>query len=367
MVEKLYGVNRHSNESNPHRTSQPDDSLIIPAQSEKQAARFVALQEELKAWGEALSRHRPETSQPLFDFLDGQAPQALIKSRASRYRMPRKLKQELIDRFVSGINSEKPKVMIIAAHQDDESIGAGGQLCTVSDAWVVHVTDGAPADPGVALRYGFATRDEYAEARRKELNAALDVAGVLPEHRLCLNYVDGQASLVMVDLVLRLADLIDSIKPDIIITHPYEGGHTDHDATAFAVHLACGLLRREGLKPPALLEMTSYYRRENRRVVHDFLPHKRADKGQRTVHLDQEQQDRKREMYDCFATQRQVLRNFATEMEKFRPAPRYNFTRPPHEGQLNYERFGEPYRGHRWRRDAEEALARLSMRKTVSA
>jgi hypothetical protein len=33
------------------------------------------------------------------------------------------------------------------------------------------------------------------------------------------------------------------IKPDIVFTHPYEGGHPDHDFTAFAVHAACRLTK----------------------------------------------------------------------------------------------------------------------------
>jgi hypothetical protein len=119
------------------------------------------------------------------------------------------------------------------------------------------------------------------------------------------------------------------------------------------------------MKPPAVLEMTSYHRRDNRRVVHDFLPHKGADKERRELILDERMRDIKRQMYECFATQRSVIQNFTTEIEKFRPAPRYNFTRPPHEGELNYERFGDPYRGHRWRREAEDALARLRLRKSA--
>ena len=35
-------------------------------------------------------------------------------------------------------------------------------------------------------------------------------------------------------------------QPDVVLTHPYEGGHSDHDSTAFAVHLAAGILRRDG-------------------------------------------------------------------------------------------------------------------------
>lgn len=336
-----------STQNTGSRTRSPN-RLMIVQDCDKHVTRLAALQQEIEQ-------------------LHGEAPAAIIRKRAARYRMPRALKRKLIDRFVRAQpgDQHRPRVMIIAAHQDDETVGAGARLCTLGDAWIVHVTDGAPGNEAVAQRYGFGSREEYAAARRQELTAAMDIAGVLPEHRLCLNYVDGEASFRMVDLVLRLADLIDSIGPEVIITHPYEGGHTDHDATAFAVHLACGLLRREGTKPPAVLEMTSYHRREGRRIVHDFLPHQRADLDRREIRLDQQLQQRKQQMYDCFITQQRVIQTFDTVMEKFRPAPRYVFTRPPHEGELNYERFGDPYRGERWRREAEDALAKLRLRKSA--
>jgi N-acetylglucosamine malate deacetylase 2 len=349
----------------PKRILLESSNTLIASADDKQVARLAALQAEIRLLGDASLRvavaGADADASPNIE-----APATIIKKRAARYRMPRKLKQQLIDRFVlSEDKDDHPKAMIIAAHQDDETVGAGARLCSLTDAWIVHVTDGAPENPAVAQRYGFNSREEYAAARRQELNAALDVAGVLPEHRLCLNYVDGEASLRMVDLVLRLADLIDNIEPDVIITHPYEGGHTDHDATAFAVHLACGLLRREGVKPPAVLEMTSYFRKEGRRVVHEFLPHKRADLDRRDVELDDAMQEKKQQMYDCFTSQQRIIQTFSLEIEKFRPAPRYVFTRPPHEGELNYERFGDPFLGDRWRRAAEEALATLRLRKSA--
>jgi N-acetylglucosamine malate deacetylase 2 len=341
------------------------NTLIAPG-NEKQIARLAALQTEIELLGEASMAWKVPGVSDWRAKVGPQAPHAIIKKRAARYRMPRKLKQQLIDRFVNSTETgSHPKVMIIAAHQDDETVGAGARLCAMSDAWIVHVTDGAPSNPAVAQKYGFQTREEYAAARRLELDAALDVAGILPEHRLCLNYVDGEASLRMVDLVLRLADLIDNIEPDVVITHPYEGGHTDHDATAFAVHLACGLLRREGVKPPAVLEMTSYFRRRGRRVVHEFVPHKGADLDQQIIELTEDERAKKQEMYSCFVSQTRVIQSFGTEIERFRPAPRYVFTRPPHDGELNYERFGDPARGERWRRGAEEALATLRLRKTA--
>jgi LmbE family N-acetylglucosaminyl deacetylase len=70
---------------------------------------------------------------------------------------------------------------------------------------------------------------------------------------------DQEASVEMANLAPRLARLFQNRQFDAIITHPYEGGHPDHDATAFAVHSARHMLLRRTAKAPALIEMTSYH------------------------------------------------------------------------------------------------------------
>jgi LmbE family N-acetylglucosaminyl deacetylase len=294
------------------------------------------------------------------------APFTHTRKRTARYRIPRQEKRRLLDRFCGQTGSDAPPTtLLIVAHPDDESIGAGARLAELGEAWVTYVTDGSPRNPEVARRHGFDTRQAYAEQRRREAQAALAIAGIREERIDCLNVMDGEASLRLVELCLRIADLIDRLRPNVIVTHPYEGGHTDHDATAFAVHLACGVLRREGVKPPAVFEMTSYNAVTGERVVQEFLPHRRADLDRRQLRLGVGQREMKERMYACFETQQGVLRGFDTSVEKFRPAPRYVFTRPPHAGVLNYERYGDPDLGRRFREGAEEALRQLRVRRTA--
>ena len=342
------------------------DPQTVTLDSAKQAARVAAIETEIKLLADAsLAWPVKGVQQWRGEAMRERAPFAVVKrGRAARFRLPRPLKAELIDRFCADADpgSSTPTTLIVVAHQDDESIGAGARLCKLTDAYVVHVTDGAPRDISVARRFGFATRDAYAEARHAEMMDALAVAGVAAERVIALGFVDGEASLRLVELCLRMTDLIDAIRPELILTHPYEGGHTDHDATAFAVHMACGLLRREGLRPPAVLELASYNSLNGERTVQEFLPHERADRDQRLILLADEEQELKQRMFDCFVTQQSVVTSFSTAFEKFRPAPRYVFTRPPHGGQLNYERYGNPRRGELWRKQAEVALRTLRIR-----
>lgn len=292
------------------------------------------------------------------------APYAQVRKRTARYRIPRQEKARLLDRFC-GVRGKTagPRTLLIIAHPDDESIGAGARLAELGEAWVTYTTDGAPRNAEVARRHGFESREQYAEQRHREALQALSIAGIGADRVSHLGIVDGEASQNLVELCLRTADLLDRIQPDVVVTHPYEGGHTDHDATAFAVHLACGMLRREGVKPPAVFEMSSYNAVTGERVVQEFLPHRRADLERRLVRLGRKQQLLKERMYACFSTQQRVLGEFSTEFEKFRPAPRYVFTRPPHEGILNYERYGDPGLGRRFRAEAEDALRELRVRR----
>lgn len=280
----------------------------------------------------------------------------------TRYTPARSRAKKLLDRLC-GLDSAHapPRTLVVVAHPDDEAIGVGARLATVPDAMIVHVTDGAPRDPAYSISRGFPTREAYAMSRQHELADALALIGIAPERSRCLGIVDGEASDRLVDITYRLVSLFDEFQPEVALTHPYEGGHTDHDATAFAVHLACGVLRREGGVAPVVMEMTSYHLRDGVRRVGEFLPF--GELEERTIELDETAQALKRRVYDCFASQTSCLSSFRHDRERFRAAPRYSFTRPPHAGPLLYERGSKGLKGRQWRANAARALEHLRYRK----
>lgn len=253
------------------------------------------------------------------------------------------------------------RLVVIVAHPDDEAIGAGAVLRGFPDVTVVHVTDGAPLDEGYAQRKGFPNRDSYAEARRREVVAALGVIGMPAERIRSLGIVDGEAAWHLVELCHKVADLLDELQPDVVLTHPYEGGHSDHDSTAFAVHLATGMLLREGRKAPIILELTSYHNYKGQRRFFSFLPF--GASRVRTVYLSAEDRRTKKRMFDEFTSQLPLLEKFPLQVERFRQAPRYLFTVPPHEGELDYERLCKKVTGEQWRANAGRALEELRSRK----
>lgn len=243
-----------------------------------------------------------------------------------------------------------PFNLLVVAHPDDETIGLGGQLHAFENLRILHVTDGAPRDPSEIAAKGFATREEYAAARRRELIAALGIAGIAPEQVWCLGIADQEASLDLAGLAVRIAEVIRKSAPRAVYTHPYEGGHPDHDACAFAVHAACGMVDA----PPVIREFTSYHRRGGAMIAGEFLC-----KGTvTTVLLSREARARKQRMMECFTTQRETLRPFRSNAERIRTAPRYDFTRPP-AGEIYYDQFSWGVNSAEWVERARAALAAL--------
>lgn len=266
-----------------------------------------------------------------------------------------------LKRFCAPLESLEPapSTLAVVAHPDDEVIGAGTRLPRLRTITLVHVTDGAPRNMLDARAAGFATREAYARARRKELAAALALAGIDGRHVREFSIVDQEASFNLVDLTRSLTDLVEESKPEILLTHPYEGGHPDHDAAAFAAHAACRRLEKRGIPPPTLVELTSYHARGARMTVFEFLPH--IDRQVKTVLLSEKERDLKRQMVECYKTQQQVLRAFPTQVERFRLAPAYDFSRPPHGGRLYYEHYDWGMTGERWRALATRALRVLGL------
>jgi len=205
---------------------------------------------------------------------------------------------------------------------------------------------------------GFQSYKDYAEARRLELLNALELAGIEDKQVVSLNVPDQQSSFHLAEIAQRITEIFHDARAGAVLTHPYEGGHPDHDATAFAVHAACALLPA----PPEIYEFTSYHARDGKIEMGRFLIDEEPGVW---IQLSNEERERKRRMVECFATQQRVLHQFPIDVECFRAAPVYDFTTAPHAGPLFYENLPWGMTGERWRQLAAEAREALKTGATL--
>jgi LmbE family N-acetylglucosaminyl deacetylase len=243
------------------------------------------------------------------------------------------------------------RALIVVAHPDDEVLGAGIWMHRHGrfDCHILHLTDGSPRDAEDARSAGFETREAYAAARRLELRAALELIGVPGKNCYETGTVDKEAYLHLGELTEALQTVVEKVKPSVVLTSAYEGGHPDHDAAAFAVS---GVRARN----PDLdvLEFPLYHASARGEMVTGSFADDRP--GAEVLWLTRTERQLKRRMLECFVSQAHVLRHFRVEREGFRRAAEYDFTKPPHPGELLYEQWGWGISGEVWREKAREAL-----------
>ncbi len=123
-------------------------------------------------------------------------------------------------------------VLVVAAHPDDEVLGAGGTLAQHVDAGdEVHAVVVAE---GASSRYEPAMVDTLHECGR----AAAEVVGLtsirfesFPDQRL--------DRVPVIDLTQRLEEIVSRLRPDIVYTHFAHDANTDHGVVARCTWTAC--------------------------------------------------------------------------------------------------------------------------------
>lgn len=123
------------------------------------------------------------------------------------------------------------RVLALAAHPDDETIGCGATLVQLARMGatvdVVSITDG-----GASLGSGVAPAD-LAARRRGELTAACRVLGAREPHFLGLE--DGRVAHTWEEAVPPLVALLRKLRPQIVFTPWPFDDHPDHRAVTRAL------------------------------------------------------------------------------------------------------------------------------------
>ena len=251
-----------------------------------------------------------------------------------------------------GDAKDMPRSLLVFAHPDDETVALGARLGRFGSAHFVHVTDGAPRNEQDSRWHGFASWREYRVAREKELEHLLGEAGIGSAAHECLEIPDQEASHELPAITRRVAQLLLGHGPEVIFTHPFEGGHPDHDACAFAVHHAVRLNQEQGEAAPVVIEGAFYNAAAPAPGAFLLASHPVIALEYR---LTESERQRKQARIDCFVSQRETLRGFPLEWERFRIAPRYDFLRPPHPPPLLYDRHPWGMTSDRFTQLAQEA------------
>ncbi|MBV8053168.1 MAG: PIG-L family deacetylase [Acidobacteriaceae bacterium] len=221
--------------------------------------------------------------------------------------------------------------LVIVAHPDDESVGAGLLLQRMQNPSVVFCTDGGPLDSYFWNSYG--SRENYVRVRRKEAETATNIAGV--KRTAFLDFSDQELYKNLPCALKSLQELTLKIQPDALLTHAYEGGHPDHDSCAFLTQL---LGSRHRLP---VWEMPLYHRTEKGIRGQAFLEPASEDIPIRATPCELEA---KQHMVRAHVSQAQALHSFDLSIEHFRQQAPYDFLSPPDTEVINYEAWQWPMR-----------------------
>ncbi|MBV9226483.1 MAG: PIG-L family deacetylase, partial [Acidobacteriaceae bacterium] len=209
------------------------------------------------------------------------------------------------------------RVLLIVAHPDDESIGAGILLQRSTDVQVVFCSSGAPNRFSIWRRFG--TPWHYARIRECEARTALKM--IHHETFTFLRFQDGKLYRFLPEIYRRVANVLNSWKPDLILTHAFEGGHEDHDVCSFLGHC---LARHSGLP---VWEMPLYHLDPaTGALVYQTFPNELAQAKFLTP--TSRELEMKQKMFDAYRSQHAVLNRFDVSREVFRPQIQYDYFRP---------------------------------------
>lgn len=145
------------------------------------------------------------------------------------------------------------RLVVVGAHPDDETLGAGGLVHTVALAgWSVEVVT-ATAGEGSHPHSPTHTPQRLAEVRRAELRDAIAVLAPDASVR-CLDLPDGDVAAHVSELVAALVRVIGTDGDQVVLCAPWRrDGHPDHEAVGRAAAIVAARTDAQLLEYPVWL------------------------------------------------------------------------------------------------------------------
>ncbi|WP_109487266.1 PIG-L deacetylase family protein [Occallatibacter savannae] len=235
------------------------------------------------------------------------------------------------------------RTLVIVAHPDDEAVACAALMQRMREPHVLFCTDGGPLDPYFWKPYG--SREAYSQLREKEARAALKEVGVsnveFLKTRSGQPIIDQQLFQNLPEAVPAVSDVVARIRPDVLLTIAYEGGHPDHDSCSFIT----SVIAREQHLPSWEMPIEPLFKKVERKWQTFLAPAHPAI----TLHPTPGEVDRKRRALRAYASQGN-FDSIAGVDETFRPMPQYDYARRPHQDELNYESW-------QWKMTGDEVAA----------
>jgi N-acetylglucosamine malate deacetylase 2 len=215
------------------------------------------------------------------------------------------------------------RILVLAAHPDDEILGCGGLLQRATSSLVIFGVDGAP--PHYGFENTFGSLNQYSTERFSEAARALRLLRNNSFQRLNKGegnwFVDQHLFQEFAEAYRSLVQIAGRFAPDTLVTHSFEGGHIDHDACHV---LSKRLARQCNL---TVLEFPLYSKAAGGKdVLQQFRDN---GEGEFTLTLSRTERQAKKRMLNEYRTQKNLLRVFHLDSERFRPVDLAPAALPP--------------------------------------
>lgn len=219
------------------------------------------------------------------------------------------------------------RILVLIPHPDDEVVGCAAAILRAraqgAEAFGHFLTTGIPA---AEVLWAWQSHRRRVRRRRKEAEKAAALLGLQ-----AVGFEDVPTRGLkdtMAETSERITAAVSQHNPDTIWAPAYEGGHTDHDVTNFLASTF-----RERL---AVWEFSEYNYAGGRARSQEFPA---TNGSEQAITLTLDERERKQKLLRLYQSEQKNLGLIRTAQEVFRPLAAYDYSRPPHEGKLFYERF----------------------------